>query len=48
MSGFGGEYTVFGGVMPVAICWAAGALAMIVVSMATKPPSAETVEKFFP
>ena len=48
MSGFGGEYTVLGGVMPVAICWGAGALAMIVVSLATKPPNAETVEKFFP
>ena len=35
LSGFGGEYTVFGGVMPVAICWLAGAAAMIIVSLAT-------------
>lgn len=48
MSGFGGEFTVFGGVMPAAICWLAGAVAMIVVSLATKPPSEEHVAKFFP
>ena len=47
MSGFGGEFTVMGGVMPAAICWVAGALAMVVVSLATKPPSKETVDKFF-
>ncbi|MFT4548351.1 MAG: SSS family solute:Na+ symporter [Verrucomicrobiales bacterium] len=47
MSGFGGEYTV-GGVMPVAYCFLAGVVAMIVVSLMTKPPSQETVDKFFP
>ena len=47
MSGFGGEYTV-GGVMPVAFCFLAGAIAMVAVSLATKPPSEETIEKFFP
>ena len=49
MSGFGGEYTVpgTGGVMPVAVCWLAGALSMVFVSLATKPPSEETVAKFF-
>jgi solute:Na+ symporter, SSS family len=47
-SGFGGEYTVAGGVMPAAICFAAGAVAMIVVSLLTPPPSVETLEKFFP
>lgn len=47
MSGFGGEYTVLGGVMPVAIIWVAGALAMVGVSLATKPPSDETLRKFF-
>ena len=47
MSGFGGEFTGMGGVMPAAICWVAGALAMVVVSLATKPPSKETVDKFF-
>ena len=48
MSGFGGEFTVLGGVMPAAICWLAGAVAMVVVSLATKPPAEETVAKFFP
>ena len=47
-SGWGGEYTVWGGVMPVALCFAAAAVALIVVSLATAPPSAATVEKFFP
>jgi SSS family solute:Na+ symporter len=47
MSGFGGEYTI-GGVMPVAYCFLAGAVAMVVGSLATKPPSDETLEKFFP
>ena len=48
LSGFGGEYTVFGGVMPVAICWLAGAAAMIIVSLATTPPSKEHIARFFP
>jgi SSS family solute:Na+ symporter len=47
-SGFGGEYVIFGGVMPVAICWLTGAVAMVAVSLATKSPSKETVDKFFP
>ena len=47
MSGFGGEFTV-GGVMPAAYCFLAGAVAMIAVSLVTKPPSQETVDKFFP
>lgn len=42
----GHEYTV-GGVMPVAICFAAGAVAMIVVSLFTAKPSEETIRKFF-
>jgi SSS family solute:Na+ symporter len=48
MSGFGGEFTVLGGIMPVAFCWLAGAAAMLVVSLATKPPAPATVAKFFP
>ena len=48
MSGFGGEFTVLGGVMPVAICWGAGAFAMIAGSLVTSPPDQKTVEKFFP
>ncbi len=47
LSGFGGEHTVLGGVMPVAVCWLAGAAAMLTVSLATPPPSDETVAKFF-
>ncbi|NNC89294.1 MAG: sodium:solute symporter family protein [Akkermansiaceae bacterium] len=47
MSGFGGEYTVLGGVMPVAICWLAGAVAMVGVSLVTTPPDEATVAKFF-
>ena len=47
-SGFGGEYTVMGGVMPAALCFAAGAVALIIVSLVTEPPSEETIEKFFP
>ncbi|MFV1994834.1 MAG: sodium:solute symporter family protein, partial [Verrucomicrobiales bacterium] len=54
-AGFGGEYTVFAtgersdtGIMPVALCFAAGAIAMIVVSLFTRRPSEETIEKFFP
>lgn len=48
MSGFGGEFTVLGGVMPVAICWLAGALGMIIGSLATAPPDEAAVAKFFP
>ena len=47
-AGWGGEYTVMGGVMPAAFCFIAGAVAMVVVSLATKPPSQETINKFFP
>ena len=46
-SGFGGEYTI-SGVMPVAICFIAGAIAMIVVSLVTPPPPAAHVDRFFP
>ncbi len=47
-SGFGGELTVFGGVMPVAVCWVAGALGMVIGSLATRPPDAAVVARFFP
>jgi SSS family solute:Na+ symporter len=46
-SGWGGEYLV-GGVMPVTWSFAAGAVAMVLVSLVTPRPSAKTVEKFFP
>ncbi len=47
-SGWGGEYTVFGGVMPVALSFGAGALAMLLVSALTPKPSQATIDKFFP
>ena len=47
-SGWGGEYTVLNGVMPVAFSFGAGVLAMLVVSLVTSKPSQETVNKFFP
>lgn len=54
-AGWGGEYTAFSsagraddGVMPVAICFFLGLVAMIVVSLFTKKPSQETIRKFFP
>ncbi len=46
-SNWGGEYTIWGGVMPVAICFGAGLLAMFVVSLVTKKPSEATIRKFF-
>lgn len=48
LSGFGGEYTIWGGIMPVAVCFTAGAVAMVVGSLLSKPPSEETIRKFFP
>ena len=47
-SGYGGEYTIAGGVMPAALCFGAGATALIVTSLLTRPPSQETIDKFFP
>ena len=47
-AGYGGEYFIGEHkIMPAAVCFAAGAVAMIVVSLATKPPSKETLDKFF-
>ena len=43
----GSEYTVGPGIMPVTFCVLASTVAMIVVSLATKPPSEETLNKFF-
>ena len=47
-SGYGGEYVVGPGIIPAAICFAVSALALVVVSLGTKPPSQETLDKFFP
>ncbi len=42
----GSEYLVWG-MMPVAVNLAAATVALVVVSLLTKPPSAETVKRFF-
>ena len=47
-SGYGGEYVVWGSVMPAALCFAASAVAIVVVSLLTPPPSKDTIDKFFP
>ena len=47
-SGYGGEYMVGPGIVPAAICFGASAIVLIAVSLITKPPSEETLDKFFP
>jgi SSS family solute:Na+ symporter len=42
-----GEYLI-AGVMPVAFICLASVVALVGVSLATKPPSRETIDKFFP
>lgn len=43
------DYSVGGtGVMPVAVIFVLGSLALVVVSLLTRAPSAETLERFFP
>lgn len=44
---YGGEMVIGPGIVPAAICFAAAAVVIIVVSLATKPPSKETLDKFF-
>ena len=46
-SGYGGEYFVGPGIVPAAICFAAATIAMVVVSLLSKPPSKATLDKFF-
>ena len=48
LSGYGGEMVVGPSIIPAAICFALATFAMIFVSLITKPPSKDTVEKFFP
>jgi SSS family solute:Na+ symporter len=47
-SGYGGEYTIAGGMMPVAFIVIFSSIAMVAVSLLTRPPSKETIQKFFP
>lgn len=46
-SGYGGEYFIGPGIVPAAICFAASAGTMVVVSLITKPPTQATLDKFF-
>ena len=48
LSGYGGEYMVGPGIVPAAICFVVSAVVLVVVSLFTKPPSDQTLEKFFP
>lgn len=48
LSEYGHEYALWGGVMPVTFCFLAGAGAMVLVSLLTRPPSPAAIEKFFP
>ncbi|MEC8243894.1 MAG: sodium:solute symporter family protein [Verrucomicrobiota bacterium] len=47
-SGYGGEYMVGPGIVPAAICFGVSAVVLTAVSLFTKPPSEETLDKFFP
>ncbi len=46
MSGYGGEFLLWGA-MPVVYMFGASAITMVVVSLLTQPPPAQHVEKFF-
>ena len=47
-SGFGSELILGPGIMPVAVCFLISTAALIIVSLMTRPPSEETIKKFFP
>ena len=47
-SGFGSELLLGPGIMPVAVCFLISTAALIIVSLMTRPPSEETIKKFFP
>lgn len=44
----GGEKFLFFGLMPVAVIFAASSLAMVGVSLVTRPPDDDVLERFFP
>jgi len=46
MSGYGGEYLLWGA-MPVVYMFAASVVSLVVVSLLTRPPPEETLQKFF-
>ncbi len=43
-----GEELLVAGMMPVTFCFLAGVLGMVIGSLASKPPSKETIDRFFP
>jgi len=47
LSGYGGEYFVAGGIVPAAVMWVIGAVAMVVGSLMSQPPSDESVARYF-
>ena len=47
-SGYGGEYAVGPGIIPAAICVLGASVALVVVSLMTRPPSETTLDQFFP
>jgi SSS family solute:Na+ symporter len=48
LSGYGGEMVIGPGIIPAAVCFGVAAVAMVIVSLVTKPPSKQTLDKFFP
>lgn len=46
-SGFGGEYAIGPGILPAAICVLSSSLTLVIVSLFTKPPDAQTLSRFF-
>ncbi|MBT3667524.1 MAG: sodium:solute symporter family protein [Opitutae bacterium] len=48
LSGYGGEMVIGPGIIPAAVCFMVATIALIGVSLLTKPPSEETLKKFFP
>ena len=48
LSGYGGEMVIGPGIIPAAVCFGVAAVAMVIVSLITKPPSKQTLDKFFP
>lgn len=47
-SGYGKEYAVGPGIVPAAVCVLAAGVALVKVSLLTKPPGNEILAKFFP
>ncbi len=47
-SGYGSELVLGPGIMPVAVCFVCSSAALVIVSLMTRPPSDEIIQKFFP